>query len=69
LAPAKTPSAIIERLNAAVSRRISSPELRETLARQGAEPFFGRPSHFAEEIRRELALWQDVAKKTGIRID
>lgn len=69
LAPANTPPAIVARLNAAVSEVMSSPDLRETLARQGAEPFLGTPEQFAEEIRRELALWRDVAKKTGIRID
>jgi len=27
------------------------------------------PAQFADEMRRELALWKDLAQKTGIRID
>jgi tripartite-type tricarboxylate transporter receptor subunit TctC len=69
LAPANTPPQIVARLNAAAVEALASPDVRETLARQGAEPAGGTPEQFAEEIRRELAVWRDVAKRTGIRID
>jgi hypothetical protein len=39
------------------------------LARQGAEQAGSTPDQFAEEIRRESAVWRDVVQKTGIRID
>jgi tripartite-type tricarboxylate transporter receptor subunit TctC len=69
LAPANTPAAIVARLHAAVSEALASPDLKETLAGQGAEQSGGTPEQFAEEIRRELAVWRDLVKQTGIRID
>jgi tripartite-type tricarboxylate transporter receptor subunit TctC len=69
MAPANTPAPIVAQLNAAVSEALASPDLKETLARQGAEQAGGSPEQFAEEIRREMALWRDVVKQTGIRID
>ncbi len=69
LAPAGTPPAIVTRLAAAVAEALAAPEMRGILAAQGAEQTAGTPAQFAEEIRRELAVWKDVAQKTGIRID
>jgi tripartite-type tricarboxylate transporter receptor subunit TctC len=69
LAPANTPPQIVAQLNAAVTEALASADVKETLARQGAEPAGGTPEQFAEEIRRELAVWRDVVKQTGIRID
>ena len=39
------------------------------LLRQGAEQTGGTPEQFAEEIKRELALWRELVQQTGIRID
>jgi tripartite-type tricarboxylate transporter receptor subunit TctC len=69
LAPANTPPAIVAKLNAAVAESLASPDLKEMLARQGAEQSGSTPDQFAEEIKRETALWRDVVQKTGIRID
>jgi len=69
LAPANTPPQIVAQLNAAVTEALASADVKETLARQGAEPAGGTPEQFAEEIRREVAVWRDVVKQTGIRID
>lgn len=69
LAPANTPDAIVKRLNTVLAEIANSPELKEALAKQGAEPASGTPEQFAELIARDLATWQDVAKKTGIRIE
>jgi tripartite-type tricarboxylate transporter receptor subunit TctC len=52
-----------------VSEALASPDMREILVRQGAEQSGGTPEQFAEEIRRDLAVWRDLVKKTGIRID
>ena len=69
MAPANTPPAIVAMLNAAVSEALASPDFKEALARQGAEQAGGTPEQFAQEIRREMTLWQEVVKQTGIRID
>jgi len=69
LAPANTPPAIVARLNAAAAEALASPDLKEILLRQGAEQTGGTPEQFAEEIKRELALWREQVRQTGIRID
>lgn len=69
LAPAGTPPQIIARLSIAVNEALAAEDLKALLAKQGAEPTGGTPEKFAGEIKSELALWTDVAKKTGIKID
>lgn len=69
LAPAGTPQPIVTRLSAAVAEALAAPDMKGILAGQGAEQTAGTPAQFADEIRRELAVWKDVAQKTGIRID
>jgi len=69
LAPAGTSPQIVSKLNAAVNEALTAEDLKALLAKQGAEPTGGTPDAFAAEIKNELALWTDVAKKTGIKID
>jgi tripartite-type tricarboxylate transporter receptor subunit TctC len=69
MAPANTPASIVAQLNAAVSEALASSDLGDTLARQGAEQAGGTPEQFAQEIKREMAVWREVVKQTGIRID
>ncbi len=69
LAPAGTPPQIIATLNAAVNEALKSDDLKALLAKQGAEPTGGTPQQFADEIKRDLAIWNDVAKKNNIKID
>ncbi len=69
LAPAGTPPQIIATLNAAVNDALKSDDLKALLAKQGAEPTGGTPQQFGDEIKRDLAIWNDVAKKNNIKID
>ena len=69
LAPAGTPPQIIARLNAAVNEALATDDMKALLAKQGAEPTGGTPETFGEQIKRELEVWKDVVKKTGIKID
>jgi len=66
LAPAGTPAAIVERLNAEALKALRSPEMKERLAADGAEPLGGSPAEFAALIRRELDKWTRVARAAGI---
>jgi len=68
-APAGTPSAVVARLNAAFTAALRSPEMRERLARMGAEPAPGTPEQFSELVRRELSKYQSVVKFSGARVD
>ncbi len=69
LAPAGTPPAVIDRLNAALRSALDSPEMRERLARMGAEPAPTAPAEFAALIRSELAKYERVVKFSGARVD
>ncbi len=69
LAPAKTPKAVIARLNAEVARIIHLPEAKAVLVHEGAEPVGNTPEEFAAIIRTETAKWAKVIKAAGIKAD
>ena len=68
-APAGTPREVVARLNAAFTTALRSPEMRERLARMGAEPAPGTPEQFSELVRSELAKYQSLVKFSGARVD
>jgi tripartite-type tricarboxylate transporter receptor subunit TctC len=68
-APAGTPPAIVERLNKAFVGALQSPEMRERLARMGAEPAPMAPGEFAQFVRSELGKYEKVVKFSGARVD
>jgi tripartite-type tricarboxylate transporter receptor subunit TctC len=69
LAPAGTPRSIVGRLNAELVKIMHSPELKEKLAATGTEPFTSTPEEFAAYIKREIAKWGDVIRKSGAKAD
>jgi tripartite-type tricarboxylate transporter receptor subunit TctC len=69
LAPAGTPTAVIDRLNAAIRQALDDPELRETLLSRGAQPVAGSPADFARHIRSESEKWAQVVHASGAKID
>lgn len=68
-APAATPAPVVARLNSAMTTALRSPEMRERLARMGAEPAPGTPEQFSALIRSELSKYQNVVKFSGARVD
>jgi tripartite-type tricarboxylate transporter receptor subunit TctC len=68
MAPAGTPKPIIDRLHGLIAAALKTPEVQKMLATQGAEPSGSTPEEFAAEIKREFAVWRDVVKATGIKI-
>ncbi|MFN2645071.1 MAG: Bug family tripartite tricarboxylate transporter substrate binding protein, partial [Burkholderiales bacterium] len=69
LAPAGTPRAVIERLNAEINRALKVPEVRQVLETAGIPPVGGTPEAFAEAITAELALMREVVKAAGTKVD
>ena len=69
LAPAGTPLSIVERLNREVVKALDTPEVRERLQAQGAEPMPGAPEAFASFMREEMARWAPVVKQAGVKLD
>jgi tripartite-type tricarboxylate transporter receptor subunit TctC len=69
LAPAGTPEAIVNKLNAAIRTALADPELVETLKGRGARPVAGSPQDFAQHIVESTKKWAAVVKASGARID
>ncbi|MGB2816214.1 MAG: tripartite tricarboxylate transporter substrate binding protein [Burkholderiaceae bacterium] len=68
-APAGTPAAVVEQLNQAFTAALRSPEMRERLARMGAEPAPMAPAAFGQFVRAEMAKYEKVVKFSGARVD
>ncbi len=69
LAPARTPRAIIERLQRELAAVLAMPEVRERYAVLGIEPIGNTPDQFGEQIRADLAKWEKVVKQANIRLE
>lgn len=69
MAPAGTPAAILERLNAEVTRVVNRPDVRETWAKQGAVPMTMTVGEFEKYLHSDIAKWAKVVKLSGARVD
>src|SRR5262245_47355697 len=69
LAPAGTPSPIVEKLNAAINEILRSKDAQAGFARLGAEAKIGSPQDFAAFIAAEAPRWTAIANETGIKVD
>ena len=69
MVPAKTPKAVIERLNAEVNKALKDPDVLAKLAQQGTEPLGGSVDDYAAYLDKELARWTKVVKETGVTLD
>lgn len=66
LAPAGTPSVIVQKVSRDAARHVQSPELRNRLSVIGAEPAGTTPEQFAAFMRAETEKWGRVAKVAGV---
>ena len=69
LAPAATPREIVNTLSNAIAKAARSPETRQRLIDQGAEPVGSSPDEFSKLLREELTRWAEVVKISGARAD
>ena len=67
LAPAKTPAAIIEKLNHEAVQIVRRADVRERIFNGGGEVVAGTPEEFAATIRLEMAKWGKLIRDAGIR--
>ena len=66
-APAKTPRAIVMKVNKEVVAALSTPEAKSAMLAQGAESVPGTPAEFDAHLKREIAKWGKVIKAAGIQ--
>jgi tripartite-type tricarboxylate transporter receptor subunit TctC len=66
---AGTPRDIVNRLNTEFVRIMNLPDIRERMLALGWDPVTNTPEQFAAQIKSELAIWADVVKKSGAKVD
>jgi len=69
VAPARTPQAVIDRINKDINRILLLPEVQSTLKLQGVETVGGSPQQFAVHLRNQMTRWSGVVKEAGIRLE
>jgi tripartite-type tricarboxylate transporter receptor subunit TctC len=67
LAPAKTPPAVIARLNKAVHEVLADPAVRDKLVKSGAVPSPTTPEDFGKLLQSEIARWGKIIREKGIK--
>lgn len=65
MAPAKTPQAVVDKLNAEISKIVNRPDVRANWGKQGAVPMTMSVKEFDAYLRKDIDKWADVVKKTG----
>ncbi len=69
LAPAGTPRAIVDKLNATLIEALRSPAVKSKLEEAGAETVGGSPAAFGSYIEAELEKWRNVVRATGVKAE
>ena len=69
LAPASTPDAIVERLNAEVNKALQAPAVLEAFQKGGIASLSGTPDKFAQFLKLEIEKYAQVVRKANITLD
>jgi len=69
LVPARTPPAIVKRLNSEIVKALQTPDIAEQMARQGLDTVGSTPAEFAAHLKLEVPKWARVVKEAGIKPD
>jgi tripartite-type tricarboxylate transporter receptor subunit TctC len=67
--PAKTPRAVVDKLNRALNTTLQDPEIREKLLAQGSEAVGGTPEALGQTVNVELVKWAKLAKDASIKAE
>jgi len=67
MAPAKTPAAIVKRLNAEILKSLQDPDVKSRVEQEGAELRGTSPEEYGVYLRAELERWTKVVKTNGIK--
>ena len=68
LAPANTPPAIVNRLNAEIVKALKDPETTALLEKQAMQTVGNSPQAFAAFIRQDIAIWKEVAEQAKVEL-
>ncbi|MGE0802615.1 MAG: Bug family tripartite tricarboxylate transporter substrate binding protein [Lautropia sp.] len=68
LAPAGTPREIVDKLSTEIAKILATPDMKEKLAAQGADPFISNPDQFAAVMRADSTRYEKVIKGANIKV-
>jgi len=68
-APAKTPPAIVARLQKEIARVVQTEEVKQAFAKMGVDPVGGSSEELARRVRMDIEKWTAVAKAANIKND
>ena len=69
VAPAKTPAAVIARLNTEINKILQDPDTRQKLLANDFQPAGSTPENFESYIKAETMKWGKVVKDSGAKVD
>jgi tripartite-type tricarboxylate transporter receptor subunit TctC len=69
MAPKGTPKAIVDQLNAAVTKIATQPDVKQLWVKQGAVPMAMSPDAFDRYMHEDIAKWAKVIKSANIKVD
>jgi tripartite-type tricarboxylate transporter receptor subunit TctC len=69
VAPKGTPAPVREKLEKTIAKILATPEAKEALLAQGAEPTFAGAAASVAQIEREMPLMREVARRANIQAD
>jgi tripartite-type tricarboxylate transporter receptor subunit TctC len=69
MAPAGTPPGIVNLLNSEITKIMASPDMKDTLAKQGAIGMSMTPAEFDAFLRAQIAKWEKVVNSAGLKLD
>jgi len=68
MAPAHTPTPVIEKLNAEFKKILATPDIQKRLADQGFPADWSTPADFNKQIQSEISQWAPVVKSSGAQV-
>ena len=68
-APAKTPPAIVAKMQKAIAQTIQLPDVKQKLLEQGGDTVGSSPEHLERVVKAELRKWPEIIKAANIRVD
>src|SRR5690349_18289533 len=69
IAPKNTPPAIVDRLNAEITKIVARPDVQAEWAKQGAVPMTMTPQAFERYLADDIVKWERIVKVSGARAD
>lgn len=69
LAPAGTPKDVVAKLSDAFRQTLETPDIRNKMIQQGADPAYLNSEQFGAQLAREMPRWADAVKRSGAKVD